>query len=161
MGKKWKTMDGCELAQFAVLLKLGLSVPECAEELGRHKSSLYELLRTNGVPYGVQKKRYAGGKSGDRSLFRTEGKRAVRFDPRAVHRTRVRRKSAASSRYRRIEKASELESFVGRKVRKRWSPEQISGRWNLETGEKLSKDTIYRYVHSTRPEWIRKYFRRK
>lgn len=98
MGKKWKTMDDFELAQFATLLKLGYSVPECAEELGRHKSSLYALLKANGIPYGTLKKRYVGGKGGDRSLFRTEGKRAVRFDPRAVHAKRTRRKSAASSR---------------------------------------------------------------
>jgi IS30 family transposase len=31
----------------------------------------------------------------------------------------------------------------------------------LETNEKLSKDTIYKYIYENYPELIKKYFRRK
>lgn len=154
-------MQESELAQFSMLLKLGYSIPDCAKELGRHKSTLYELLTTNQVPYNSPKYEYFWGKSGDASCIRRIGKKAVRFDPHTIQLKRSRRKSVASIRYCRIENTSDLALFIERKIRKRWSPKQISGRWTRDTGEQLSKDTIYRYIYSTHPEWIKKYFRRK
>jgi IS30 family transposase len=46
-------------------------------------------------------------------------------------------------------------------VRSAWSPEQIAGRWTFRTGEPLSKDTVYRFVRSARPEYVKKHFRRR
>lgn len=159
--KWWKVMGEAELAQFLLLLKLGYSIPACAKELGRHKSTLYECLNTNGISYNQDCYRYVWGKSWDVSYSRLVGKRVVRFDSSSLARIRAKRKSAASTRYSRIGKWSPLGFFIERKIKKRWSPEQISGRWARDTGEQLSKDTIYRYVYSNHPEWIRKYFRRK
>lgn len=154
-------MKEAELAEFLLLLKLGYSIPKCAKELGRHKSTLYECLQTNNIPYNQDSYQYFGGRSGDISYSRVVWKRAVRFNSETLARSRAKRKSAASTRYSRIEDKPSLTLFVERKIKKRWSPEQISGRWRFETSEKLSKDTIYRYVYSNHPEWIKKYFRRK
>lgn len=45
-----------------------------------------------------------------------------------------------------------------------WSPEQITGRWSDETGEKLSRETVYDWVYEyfrDDPKTIKKYMRRK
>lgn len=55
----------------------------------------------------------------------------------------------------------ELENFVLKYIKKYWSPEQIAWRWKIEVWEKLSKDTIYKYIYENYPELIKKYFRRK
>ena len=159
--KWWKVMKEAELAQFLLLLKLGYSIPLCAKELGRHKSTLYECLKTNGIEYNKDRYRYVWGKSWDTSYSRLDGKKVVRFNAHSLHLKRSERKSVASVRYQRIKKASPLALFIERKIKKRWSAKQISGSWRRVTGEQLSKDTIYRYVYSTHREWIRKYFRRK
>lgn len=54
-----------------------------------------------------------------------------------------------------------LEIFILKYIKKYWSPEQIAWRWKKETNEKLSKDTIYKFIYEKYPELIKKYFRRK
>lgn len=54
-----------------------------------------------------------------------------------------------------------LENFILKYIKKYRSPEQISWRWIKETWEKLSKDTIYKFIYENYPELIKKYFRRK
>jgi IS30 family transposase len=58
-------------------------------------------------------------------------------------------------------KNSKLENFILKYIKKYWSPEQIAWRWKKETKEKISKDTIYKYIYENHPELIKKYFRRK
>jgi len=58
-------------------------------------------------------------------------------------------------------KNTKLELFILKYIKKYWSPEQIAWRWKLETKEKISKDTIYKYIYEFHPELIKKYFRRK
>jgi len=58
-------------------------------------------------------------------------------------------------------KNTDLELFILKYIKKYWSPEQIAWRWKLETKEKISKDTIYKYIYEFYPELIKKYFRRK
>jgi len=58
-------------------------------------------------------------------------------------------------------KDTKLENFILKYIKKYWSPEQITWRWKKETKEKLSKDTIYKYIYENHPELIKKYFRRK
>lgn len=164
-----------ELHEIRVLLVEGYSIPEVAKKLGRSKSTLYRLFQNNGIPYKETRYQYIGGKTGNRNkpykvategvssitLLRKNGKNKPQIRPRQIYLMREQRRSDASRRYSRIQNASKLALFIEQKIRKRWSPEQISGRWRRDTGERLSKDTIYRYVYSTHREWIRKYFRRK
>ncbi len=58
-------------------------------------------------------------------------------------------------------KNTNLEKFILKYTKKYWSPEQIAWRWKNETKEKLSKDTIYKFIYENYPELIKKYFRRK
>lgn len=54
-----------------------------------------------------------------------------------------------------------LESYILSKIKKYWSPEQISGRLREEEGIILSKDTIYTYLYREQRELVKKYLRRK
>lgn len=79
---------------------------------------------------------------------------------------RFRRKGVATSHHTRIEPWEELEQFILKNIKKRWSPEQMAESWikqqkELGIFESLSKDTIYTWIYSTHPEFVGKYFRRK
>lgn len=79
---------------------------------------------------------------------------------------RFEKKSRATSHHTRIELWGELEQYILKKVRKRWSPEQIAASWiqkqkELGVSESLSKDTIYNWTYTTHPELVKQYFRRK
>jgi len=58
-------------------------------------------------------------------------------------------------------KNTNLELFILKYIKKYWSPEQIAWRWKIETNEKISKDTIYKYIYENHPQLVKKYFRRK
>ena len=57
-------------------------------------------------------------------------------------------------------KSSKLELFILKYIKKYWSPEQITWRWKEETKERLSKDTIYKFIYEEHPELIKKHLRR-
>lgn len=159
--KLWTTqIHEWELHVILTLLKEGYSIPKVAEKIGRQKSTLYRLFQTNNVPYGVTRWQYVWWKSG-KPLLREQGKCVVRFHPTTLYKDRERRRGIASRRYRRITPGSHLEGYILEKLKNAWSPKQISGRWKLETREKLSKDTIYRFIYSTHRSLIAKYLRRK
>lgn len=54
-----------------------------------------------------------------------------------------------------------LMNYILSKIKKYWSPEQISWRLKRDEGIKISKDTIYLFIYEHHPELIQKYFRRK
>ena len=75
---------------------------------------------------------------------------------------RKRIQSEVNSKNRqRIEKWSWLEKFILEKIKETFSPEQIAWRWREETWEKLSKDTVYKYIYDNHPEIPKDYFRRQ
>ena len=88
------------------------------------------------------------------------------FSARTVIADRFKRKGTATSNHARIEPWGELEQFILKKVKKRWSPEQIGESWRIQQKkfgifESLSKDTIYTWIYTTHPDLVKKYFRRK
>ncbi len=173
---KWKhQIHEGELHEIRVLLVEGYSIPKIAEKLGRSKSTLYRLFQNNGVEYKQKRLQYIGWRKWNRekdyvirvdgisqvTLFREDGRKKPQIIPHHVYLLRKRRRSLASRRYCRVEPWGKLEKYILEKIKNAWSPKQISGRWRLETLEKLSKDTIYRHIYSHHKELIRKYFRRK
>lgn len=54
-----------------------------------------------------------------------------------------------------------LIKYILSKIKKYWSPEQISWRLKQEKDITISKDTIYKFIYENYPELIKKYFRRK
>ena len=51
----------------------------------------------------------------------------------------------------RISHWTKLEKFILDKIKSYWSPEQIAWRRKKQTWEKLSKDTIYRFIYHHYP----------
>lgn len=69
------------------------------------------------------------------------------------------RRINANARFKKIENNEPLRRYVVRKLKKYWSPEQISGRWNREQkGKRIGKDSIYKFVYEKRKDLV-KYLR--
>jgi len=149
-----------ELEVFRVLLREWYSIPKCAEILNYHKTTLYRLLQKHNIEYKQRRYQYIWWKGWGRVL-RDIWKRKIQFQSRSIQLAREQQKSIASKRYCRIERWSQLEKYILEKIKKYYSPKQISWRWRNATGERLSKDTIYSYVYNNHPELIKQYFRRK
>ncbi len=62
---------------------------------------------------------------------------------------------------KRIVENTHLEAFILKYLKRYFSPEQIAGRWKYETGESLSKDSVYRFIYLKYPILVKKYLRRK
>jgi IS30 family transposase len=75
--------------------------------------------------------------------------------------------SDSTKAHTRIVLGSELDSFIVRSIKQRYSPEQVAGRWVQQqkelhsVTEHLSKDTVYHFIYEHYPALIKKYFRRK
>jgi IS30 family transposase len=103
----------------AALKGEGFNQSEIARHLGRHRSSISREVRRNAA-------RHDGA-------YRAHG---------AIERTSARRsRSRRNTQFSRTELA-EVEELL----RKKWSPEQISGRLRREGGLRISHETIYRHV---------------
>jgi IS30 family transposase len=113
------TLD--ERYQIQALLKCRQEPSGIAEQLGRHRSTLYRELQRNSDSQAV----------------------APYLAARAQRRARARRvvKGAASRKIH-----GKLKRLVEQKLRLSWSPEQISGRLRLELGVRISHETIYQHV---------------
>jgi len=113
-----------ERHEISILLKRGYSIPDIAQELGRHTSSVYRELRRNTVAgaYNARK---------------------------ADHKAYVTRKYAKYQAMR-IIGDMKLREYIDRcLLEKDWSPEQIAGRIAKETGmQPVSAPTIYKYIRS-------------
>lgn len=154
-----------EIYEIRILLKEWNSIPDVAQKVWRNKSTIYRLLRNNGIKYNEIKYRYTWWKgwikNNKEEYLRIEWKRKIQFSARTVFLKRMIRKSIASKRYCRIDFNSKEEIYILEKIKKFWSPKQISWRRKFENHSPLSKDTIYSYVYNNHSELISKYFRRK
>lgn len=103
----------------AALRREGLSQSQIARRLGRHRSSISRELRRNAA-------RHDGH-------YRAHG---------AIERTSARRSRSRRNRRFNTAELAQVESLL----RKKWSPEQISGRLRREGGLRISHETIYRHV---------------
>jgi len=159
MTKSWKQIDLSELSKIEILLSEWYSIPNIAKLLWRSKNTLYELLKNNWIEYWI--KRSSNWKNWSKK-WRWKWKKKIMFCISIVSNKRNERKSLASKRYCRIEPWWILEWYILERITsQQWSPEQISGRWRLETNERLSKDTIYRFIYSNHFSLVKKCFRRK
>ena len=72
------------------------------------------------------------------------------------------RQLEAHRQQRKIENSQWLRSYITRKIKKRWSPEQVSGRikklWPDKKERHIGKDSIYKYIHENRKDLV-KYLR--
>lgn len=127
-----------EIYAIELYLEENYNYSEIWRKLGRNGSSVSRVVRK----YKSQK------------TWRFSAKRCIQ------ERKQLRRNVNHANR-KRIKENKEVQEFILKYIKKYYSPEQIAWRWKHETGEKLSKDTVYQYVYQYYPELIKKYFRRK
>jgi len=113
-----------ERLEISILIRKGYSALEIADELGRHKSTIYRELGRNLV-------------SGEY------------LSSKAQHKAYVRRKCAKYQSMCIVEDMKLREYIHTKLLDDDWSPEQIAGRLAHEAGlEPVSAPTIYKYIRS-------------
>lgn len=120
--------------ELAVLLRTGMKQNKIARALGKHPSTVSREIARN----------------------KTEkGKYSVILARRNVKSLRV----LANRRFRKIENNEKLRRYIVRRLKKYWSPEQISGRLKrLHKKQIICHETIYRFIYEKRPD-LKKYLR--
>lgn len=113
--------------ELAILLHAHKSRSECARILGIDRSSIRREIIRNKDPDGV----YRAGHAHRRAMLR--------------------RKNAKASA-RKIENDRKLRRHIVRKLKLRWSPEQIAGRLRrVRTTTVVCHETIYAFIYEQRP----------
>lgn len=124
--------------ELAVLLRAGHSQIEIAELLGKTASAVCQELKRNGTK----------NKSG--------------YDVGLAKKKTKERRIRANTRFRKIENNDWLKKYIENKLKKYWSPEQISGRlkkkYENDKSKWISKDSIYKYIYDERKDLV-KYLR--
>jgi IS30 family transposase len=130
MKPTYKHLNTDERDKLAVLRSNGQSIRAIAKALGRSHSSLVRELKRNAPPV----------RSGYYLAHRAHG-RAVARRRAAVRRPRL--------------KSQRLRSYVGRMLKRGWSPELISGRIaRLGWSERVCHEAIYQWVYDDARQFI-------
>lgn len=120
----YSQLSKAERMELSILLRKGYPVPDIANELGRHRSTIYREVRRGSVTGAYDAKK-------------------------ANHKHYVRRKYSKYQGMRIIENVK-LREYIETRLRDdQWSPEQIAGRLASEAGlVRVSAPTIYKYIRS-------------
>jgi IS30 family transposase len=116
--KKYHQLLAQDRQRIAVLHLNGYSANEIASDLDRNVSTIRREIRRNASPSG--------------------------YDDKKAHKMAQNRRRESREPYK---MKSELVSFVSEKLLIKWSPEQITGRWKLQTDQKVHPNTIYRFLY--------------
>jgi IS30 family transposase len=123
MGEHYQQMGDGERHEIAALRKAGLSGPQIARQLGRHRTTIWREVRRNA--YGVEQRYVAFHACGRARGHRRRSRKGVRFN---------------------LGDQRQVEELLQRD----WSPEQVSG-YLKRTGElSISHETIYRWLWDDR-----------
>ena len=116
--------------RISIYLEMGLKIKEIANKLGRHKATIYRELQRNRTG-----KYYLPGVANDKALKRKEHNRPCK-----------------------LKSDRKLYGYFLRKLRKGWSPEQISGRLKKRNKKYYaSPETMYRYIYRGNNKRLCKY----
>ena len=92
-------------------------------------------------------------------LKRNSCNKKIGYDARLAKRKAKERRITANQRFRKIENNKWLRSYIVRKIKLNWSPEQISGRLKVEypndKTKQIGKDSIYKYIYNERPDLVK------
>ena len=138
---KWKNISAAERSEISILRSKGYSIREIAGTTERSPNTISYELRKN-----TTRGRYNPKKADAKSRLR---KRMRRFQ------------------WKKIEQDKELKRYIVKGLRKKWNPDEISGRMEREKKQfYVSKNSIYRWLYSNRgqrycPLLYSKRYRRK
>jgi len=120
--------------ELSVLLRLQTQQKDIARILKKDRTTIWREIKRNGAKYNA-------GEAKKNSM---------------------RRQVAGHKQQRKIENSPWLRNYIHKKIRKRWSPEQISGRikklWPDDKKRQIGKDSIYKYLYEDRKDLV-KYLR--
>ena len=108
----------------STLCQMGLKVPEIANILKFHKSTIYRELKRN-------------------NIFQSFARGITTYDPLKAQRKAIVRKKRCRKK---LKIAPEIEREITACLKKRWSPELIAGRLRREKKVRVTFQTIYRFI---------------
>lgn len=139
---KFKNISSVERSEVGILYSKGYSIRSIAQSLGRSPNTISYELRKNAVQGAYHPKK-------------AEAKSRVR--------KRMRR-----LQWMKIEETQELKQYIIEGLRKKWNPDEVSGRMRREKRAfHISKNSIYRWLYSSRGQqycpllYSKRYHRRK
>lgn len=133
----YKQFNKDSRVELAILLRAGLSRRFCAKQLGFNHSAVIREINKNKDNDGVYRGLYA-------------------------HKKYLERRKKSKQKYKKIENDIKLRNHIRKRLKKKDSPEQISGRIkniDKENCQNVSRDTIYTWIFKEKPE-LKKYLRR-
>jgi len=128
MSHKHITRD--QRVELSALLKAHVSKKEIAKQLGLHRSTVWREIKRNKGPN-------------------------IQYDVRVAQGYARRRRKNANTKGDKVKNDKKLRSFIIKKLKLYWSPEQIAGRLRLKAGKTIvCHETIYRFIYRQTPELI-------
>lgn len=123
--------------ELGALLCAGIKKKDIARQLGKDRTSIWRERKRN----------QASTKSG--------------YHASQAHQATKGRRVAANRRFRKISNNRELQQYIFKKLKFRWTPEEIAGTLREVFGfTVLCHQTIYQHIYDHQPEWI-EYLRHK
>lgn len=139
---KWTNISVAERSEIAILRSKGYSIRSIAKQMERSPNTISYELRRN----------------------KTRG----RYNPKKAHEKSWLRKRMRRFQWMKIEEIPALKRYIIEGLRKKWNPDEISGRMRLEKNPwYVSKNSIYRWLYSNRGQrycpllYSKRYYRRK
>ena len=114
--------------ELSVLLRANVKKKKIAKLLNKNRTTIWREMKRN----KINDKYYAG-----------KAKRLVK-----------KKRIKANSRFKKIENDKELRKYIIRKLKRYWSPEQISGRLKANN-KQIGKDSIYKFIYNQRKDLVR------
>src|SRR3989338_4648144 len=128
---KMKQLSKLERQEIFLLKEKGYSLREIAKSMGRNASTISREMKRNAV-----KGKYVPQKAQMKFYLRWKYRKPY---------------------MKKIRQDNELEEFIREKLQSGWTPEQIGGKWKKQTGKKIAKSSIYRYLESQFGRKLKKY----
>lgn len=134
----YKHISSSQRNELSALLRAGISQKKAAELLGKTASAVCQELKRN--PANTK----------------------IGYDAGSAKKKTRERRITANQRFRKIENNQWLKNYIAKKIKKYWSPEQISGRlkrkWPADKNRRIGKDSIYKFVYAEKKDLV-KYLR--
>jgi IS30 family transposase len=120
---KYRHLSQVERYQIEAGIALGMNLSQVAKKIGRHRSTVFREIRRNGH---ITQEGYLG------------------MSAQCDYEIRIKRSKP------KMKIRGNMKSYIDRRLRMRWSPEQIAGRRKVEGMSTVGIETIYRYIYQDR-----------
>lgn len=122
---KYTNISSAERLEISILRSRGFSFRQIAKSMGRSPNTISYECRRN--------------------------KTGIEYDPQKAHAKARLRKRMRRLQWMKIEENQEVKRFIIEKLKRKWNPDEISGRMRLEKKPCcVSKNSIYRWLYSYR-----------